>query len=39
MLKLLKPTDEKQAAKIEAITKKREDAMQAVKDDMETMKK
>ena len=39
MLKLLKPTDEKQAAKIDSIKKKREEAIDAVKVDMEALKK
>ena len=39
MLKMLKPTDEKQKLKIETLKKKREDALDTVRGEMEAMKK
>jgi hypothetical protein len=39
MLKLLKPTSEEQKVKIEAIKRKRDEALEAVKADMAALKK
>ena len=39
MLKMIKPTNEEQKAKIEALKKKREEAQDTVKAEMDAMKK
>ena len=39
MLKMLKPTDEKQKQKIDTLKKKREDALEAVREEMVETKK